>query len=681
MNKNLLVGIDIGGTFTDIVLYDPVDHTLITAKFPSSPAKPEQAVLSGLFELLSSRQGGLSEITSVVHGSTVATNALLERKGARTALITTAGFKDVLVIGRQNRAELYNLHLKRPEPLVPEHLRFEAKERINFAGEIQLPLKMDFVKIIEALHANEIEAVAISLLFSFANPVHENQIAGHLENEGWFITKSSDVLPEFREYERTSTTVINAYVSPLLQRYLNTLQNSLRGVPIRVMQSNGGSISVQTAGEYGVRCIVSGPAGGVAAAKFLQDQLTKQNDSDRIGLITFDMGGTSTDVSLIKDLPSTTREATIDGLPIAVPVLDIHTIGAGGGSIATLDTGGALRVGPESAGAVPGPACYGSGCHATVTDANLFLGRLLPEYFLAGKMPLYPEKSAEVIRKLAEQTNMTAERCALGIIEICNHHMAKALRVISVEKGEDPNRYSLLSFGGAGGLHAVDLARLVGIPEVIIPPTASVFSAFGMLVADTIRDYTQTVMGSGALSYADLEKLFTPMVSRAEQHLLDEGFRGASVRIEKYLDMRYRGQSFELFVPFVREFQTRFHQIHATTYGYSRPKAEIEIVNLRVRGVGINQKFSFQEPLNTSGEMASAYLGTHKVIHPTRTDTGLIDPLVTETPIYDGEQLPVGSQMRGPVLLLRKDTTIYISRSDSVKVDDFGNLIIRLEGM
>lgn len=681
MNKNLIVGIDIGGTFTDIVIYDRYTHTLITSKYPSSPSRPEQAVLSGLADLLDSCQYSHSQIYSIVHGSTVATNALLERKGARTALITTAGFKDVLAIGRQNRAELYNLNLKKPEPLVPEHLRLEVNERINSEGKIIVPLEEDSEQIIQYLHKCAVESVAIALLFSFVNPEHENQVAKWLENEGWFISKSTDVLPEFREYERTSTTVINAYVSPLLRRYLGVLENNLPGIPIRVMQSNGGSISVQSASLYGVRCIVSGPAGGVAAAKHLKNQLPSLGIEKQAGLISFDMGGTSTDVSLIKDLPTVTREALIDGMPIAVPLLDIHTIGAGGGSIAILDAGGALRVGPESAGAVPGPACYGIGDQVTVTDANLFLGRLIPDYFLGGKMQLYPEKSEEAIRKLARQAQLSPEHCALGIIEICNHHMAKALRVISIEKGEDPNRYALLSFGGAGGLHAVDLARLVGIPEVIVPPTASVFSALGMLVADTVQDYTRTVMTSGAIGYPALERQFAPMVSQAEQHLRAEGFKGDRMRIEQYLDMRYDGQSYELLVPFDRDYLTRFHSIHENAYGYSRPEGPVEIVNLRIRAVGKNLEIPFDTAHTDSrpGGMGEALLGRREVLYAARSSDGQIDPVSSATPVYNAELLPVETQLRGPLLLLRKDTTIFISQEDMIRVDEAGNLIIQLE--
>jgi N-methylhydantoinase A len=634
-----------------------------------------------LSELLEIYQHSYSDIHTIVHGSTVATNALLERKGARTALITTAGFKDVLAIGRQNRAELYNLNLDKPIPLVPDHLRLEVTERINSVGEVILPISTEPAQILEILRRYDIESVAICLLFSFINPDHENQIASWLSSEEWFITKSSDVLPEFREYERTSTTVINAYVSPLLQRYLRQLQAKLPGIPIRIMQSNGGSISVEKAGQYGVRCIVSGPAGGVAAARHLQNLLPSSQGHDRVGLITLDMGGTSTDVSLLKDLPTVTREAAIDGLPIAVPVLDIHTIGAGGGSIAYLDSGGALRVGPESAGANPGPACYGFGQLPTVTDANLFLGRLLPEYFLGGMMPLYPEKSAQAIQGLAQKANLTPQQCALGIIEICNHHMAKALRVISIEKGEDPNRFALLSFGGAGGLHAVELARLVGIPQVIIPPTASVFSAFGMLVADVVQDYTQTIMTSAENEHETLEDNFAPMVSHARNQLQREGFSDKQIRIEQYLDMRYRGQSFELLVPFDPQYLTRFHQIHVTAYGYALTDSAVEIVNLRVRGVGLNQEISLKSRLTeiTGVEIDSAYVGKRKIVHASRTANGELLSLSAETPIYDVERLPMNSKLRGPLLLVRSDTTILISEPDLLEVDQLGNLIIQLD--
>jgi N-methylhydantoinase A len=395
--NNILVGVDVGGTFTDFVLFDFERKLVFSHKELTTPENPAEAILRGLPKILQQAEINPKNLSGLVHGSTVATNALLEGKGAKTALISTKGFRDIYQIGRQNRLDLYNLQVKMPSKLVSDHLRMEVEERILPDGHVETTLVNSKKEIKKILETNQVESVAISLLFSFANPKHEIEVSKWLESTGLFVSRSSEVLPEFREYERTSTTVINAYVSPVMAKYLNHLLQSLPQTPIRVMQSNGGTIRVEEAQRFGVRCILSGPAGGIAAAEYLKKILPNQNNL-RPGIITFDMGGTSTDVSLIKDKPSITKELEINHLPIGIPVLDIHTIGAGGGSIAVLDSGGALQVGPESAGANPGPACYGVGRFPTVTDANVFLGRLCLNILSQGISKFPERKQARRLR-------------------------------------------------------------------------------------------------------------------------------------------------------------------------------------------------------------------------------------------------------------------------------------------
>ncbi|MBI3760348.1 MAG: hydantoinase/oxoprolinase family protein, partial [Chloroflexi bacterium] len=556
------IGIDIGGTFTDFVVFHADSQTVETFKLPSTPRDPAEAVLAGLTRLSESSR------RRIVHGSTVATNALLERKGAPTALIATRGFRDILQIGRQNRPALYDFFADPPPPLVPEGWRLEVDERIDHRGEVLQPLDPTQIdSLMPFLQAEGVTSVAVSLLFSFLRPEHEQAIAGRLREAGFFVSASHEVLPEFREYERTSTTAINAYVSPVIDRYLGRLEAALDRDDLRIMQSNGGSIGAGEARRNGARCILSGPAGGAVGARYVaQMALIPPASSAGEGLgaacaplcgvragvraIAFDMGGTSTDVSLCENDIRVTTEATIGGLPLRLPVIDIHTIGAGGGSIAMVDAGGALRVGPQSAGADPGPACYGRGEHPTVTDANLVLGRLVAENFLGGQMTLDADRSWGALSRLGSAIGLSPVETARGVIEVVNAHMERALRVISVERGHDPRDFTLVSFGGAGGLHAADLARRLGIPRVLIPPLAATLSAFGMLAADVIKDYSQTVMLPGDTPLEALAARLSPLAERGMAEVMAEGVARDDIVVEQFLDIRYRGQSYELTVPF-----------------------------------------------------------------------------------------------------------------------------------
>lgn len=545
----LRVGIDIGGTFTDFVVQDLESGRIDTFKLLSDANNPAATVVQGLKRI------GVNQVSQIIHGSTVATNALLERKGARTALVTTRGFKDVLQIARQNRPSLYDWNVRPAPPLVSSEMRFEVDERVDHLGNVLIALEPSQVdQLPSRLNEDKVESVAICFLFSFLYPLHEQMVADQLRRVGFLVSASSEILPEFREYERTSTTVVNAYVSPILNRYLSDLETALPVSSLQIMQSNGGMVSVREASQNGARCILSGPAGGIIGAQNIAQAILDENAAEFPGtalkLITFDMGGTSTDVSLIDGHPHLTTEASVGGYPIHLPVLDIHTIGAGGGSIASVDEGGALRVGPQSAGADPGPACYGHGTLPTVTDASLVLGRLLPNYFLGGAMKIYPERSLQALTSLGTVLNMSAIQAARGVIEVVNSQMEHALRVISVERGYDPREFSLFSFGGAAGLHALELARRMGIPRVIISKFASTLSAFGMLATHVVKDYVKTVMIPATVEFGLLSSAFSPLVSQGAKEIAAEGIAEENIEVQYSMDARFAGQSYELNVPF-----------------------------------------------------------------------------------------------------------------------------------
>ncbi len=678
--SEIRVGIDIGGTFTDFVVFDPAASQLETFKLLSTPHDPAEAVLQGMQRIRDRLGPGSSQISLyMIHGSTVATNALLERKGAATALVTTRGFKDVLQIGRQNRPSLYDLEASPPLPLVPPDWRFEVDERVDHLGQVLTPLETTQVdRLIDQIKDTPVSTVAVCTLFSFLYPQHEQMIAERLRQAGYFVSVSSEILPEYREYERTSTTVVNAYVSPVLDRYLSHLETGLasRSTRLRVMQSNGGVISLPEARRNGVRCILSGPAGGIVGACYtalnaLRNSHTSSEESsqEHLRLITFDMGGTSTDAALIDGEPKITTESVVSGCPISIPMLDIHTIGAGGGSLARMDLGGALRVGPESAGADPGPACYGRGEQATVTDANLFLGRLPADMFLGGEMPLDVQRAEQALQGLGRQMELNPAQTALGIVEVVNAHMERALRAISVERGHDPSDFTLLSFGGAGGLHAADLARRLGVRRVLVPPLASTLSAFGMLAANVVKDYSQTVMFSGMIGADELLAALEPLVLRGMSDVQAEGIPSGAITVDRLLDMRYRGQSYELMVPFRPDFVESFHNRHHQAYGYARQEAPVEIVNLRVRATGAITPPPL--PILTPGEKdpTRALLWRRPVY---------LQATLQDAPFYRGERLEPGNRLAGPALIVRADTTILIDTRDEAEVDDFGNVLIQV---
>ena len=669
----LRIGIDIGGTFTDFVVYDPGAETIRTFKLLSTPTDPAEAVLEGLRRI--QEEAGSAGLT-IIHGSTVATNALLERKGARVALVTTKGFGDVLQIGRQNRPALYDFFANPPVPLVPADLRFEVDERVDRDGIVlKLPDDTDVEEVVNKVASQEVESVAVCLLFSFLHPQHEQHIAEKLREKGFPVSLSSEILPEYREYERMSTTAVNAYVSPILDRYLSHLEARLPAeMRLSVMQSNGGTISPGEARRFGVHCILSGPAGGVIGCDYVARHAFTEETGRMINtagrVITFDMGGTSTDVSLIDGKPGVTTEAVVGGCPIRVPLLDIHTIGAGGGSIAQVDTGGALRVGPESAGANPGPACYGRGGNLpTVTDANLVLGRLQAEHFLGGEMPLDTDRAQQVLARLGADLGLDPLKAALGVVQVANAHMERALRVISVERGHDPRRFSLLSFGGAGSLHASELARGLGIPRVLVPPLASTLSAFGMLAAEVVKDYIQTVMLPGDTSVADLAARLEPLAQRGRDEVRTEGVAETDIRLEPFLDMRYHGQSYELIVPFSQTIYADFHALHERQYGYANRNGSVEVVNLRLRAIGRVAAPPLHRQALGDRDPSQAFLESREVVFAG-------GPCLTR--LYRAEMLHSANLIEGPAVIVRSDTTILVCPGDMATVDAYGNLIIEV---
>jgi len=658
--RSMIIGIDTGGTFTDFIYHNGTGWAIL--KTLSSPQDPAEAVIDGLSRITETPD------IRVVHGSTVATNAVLEKKGAKTALLTNAGFTDVIEIGRQQRDRLYDLYYHRKPPLVPGNLRFGVDCRINADGDTLTDLDEAAVKkIIRQLADLQVESVAVAYLFAFANPGHEQQTAAHLAELGCPISLSHEILPEFREYERTSTTVINAYVAPRIRQYINTMAARIPKEKLRIMQSNGGSISAEMAVHEPVRTILSGPAGGVVGAY----ETGKSAGFER--LISFDMGGTSTDVALINQGLPLSFESTIDGFPIKVPMLDIYTVGAGGGSIARMDGAGALKVGPESAGADPGPICYGKGENITVTDANLFLGRLQPDFFLGGGMPLEAGKLPAAFDQMAEQSGLTAAEVAKGILSVANTAMERAIRKISVERGYDPAEFTMMAFGGAGGLHAAFLARLLNIPRVVVPKHPGILSAIGILTADLIRDYSQTVMiDPSEWPIPEIESLYRPLAGQGKKELSAEGIAEADIRLACWADVRYKGQSYEIMVPFDRRFIDRFHKTHKARYGFSNPEHPVELVNIRIRAIGTPDEKPAFEQLPPGGENfpEKAVLATRAVIFEQER---------VETPIIDRDRLLSENRINGPAIITEYSSTIVIPPFAEARVDEFGNIIINIK--
>lgn len=653
----ITIGVDTGGTFTDFI-YQDGDRWKVH-KVLSTPANPAEAVLKGLGHIAADRA------KKIVHGSTVATNSILERKGARTVLITNKGFEDVIEIGRQNRRRLYDLAYRREPHIVPADLRFGVAGRILQGGqEIETLHEHEAEEVSKKIGEAKAESVAVCFLFSFVNPLHELKMREILSGLNIPVSLSHEILSEFREFERTSTTVLNAYVSPKMQKYISCLIDKLtEDDSLSIMQSNGGSISAHTAMRESVRTILSGPAGGAVGAL----EIGKSAGHDK--LITFDMGGTSTDVSLIDGDLSLTVESEISGYPIKVPMIDIHTVGAGGGSIASIDIGGSLKVGPDSAGADPGPICYGKGDGITVTDANLYLNRLIPEYFLGGNMKLYTDRLEHFFIDMSEKAGLSPIELAEGILTVANTTMEKAIRVISVERGFDPREFVLFSFGGAGGLHGAFLAGLLNIPKVIIPRNPGILSAIGMLMADVIKDYSHTVMKKEhAVTRGELTALFSDLEEKGISELMVEGIDRNSISMERYLDMRYQGQSYEIIVPFAGDYIENFHDLHEKKYGYRNEDKGVEIVNIRLRSRGVPEKPEFMK-----FEIAGKELPREAIL-ARRGVT--FDHKELETVIIARDKLKNGNRFPGPCIVVEYSSTIVVPPFAKGTVDAYGNIML-----
>ena len=666
-----VVGIDVGGTFTDIAVLQ--DGRLSVHKLPSTPQNPSLGIIQGVAEA-----GIERDAADFVHGSTVATNALLEGKGSRIALVTTMGFEDVLEIGRQSRAELYNLEQDRTPSLAPWELRFGLPERVDYTGTILEDLQPDAIDALMTLvQESGADAVAVSFLFSFLNSVHEDMVYEALRklDPAPFISLSSRVLPEFREYERTSTVVVNAYVGQVMSRYLGELEQNL-GEGLRIMQSSGGSITARLASEQPVRTILSGPAGGVVGAFHVSAQAGYSD------IITLDMGGTSTDVSLCPGRIKETGSSSVGGHPVGVPMIEIHTVGAGGGSIARVDAGGALTVGPQSAGADPGPACYGRGDQLTVSDANLLLGRLRPDHFLGGRMTLDLPRAQGLMESLAEGLRLNPQQAALGILRVVNANMERAIRAISLERGYDPRSFTLVPFGGAGPVHGCELAQELGIPRVLIPARPGILSALGVAIADVVKDYSRTVMLRGAdLERARLEEEFHGMEGLARAELEREGLPADRMSARRFLDVRYVGQSFELTVDYPtsrasrsseglgRAISDSFYRAHLQRFGYADRGEPVEIVNLRLKLDLAMDKPNIPPQAADSPDPTHAKIATVGVVFPDGE---------ADTPLYQRELLVAGNRIAGPALVVQLDTTTVVPPGWQGEVDAYGNLLLAM---
>ena len=685
--NTLRIAVDTGGTFTDCIWVDPSTRRLRMLKVFSTPADPSQAIIDALAKIAP------GEHFVLLHGTTVGTNTLLERKGARTALVTSAGFQDAIEIGRQARPKLYDFFFERIEPLVPQDLRFGINERTAADGEIlQIPAQQDLRELFKNLASAKPGSVAVSLLFSFANPTNEKTLAETLKPLNVPLSISHEILPEFREYERTSTVVINAYLQPVMQTYLENLESRARGdiasnvsaatktdvksknalaksnPPIFVMQSSGGITALSTAAHEPVRTVLSGPAGGVVGAS------ATARGSGFEKIIAFDMGGTSTDVSLVEGEIKTANDAQTAGFPIGVPMLDIHTVGAGGGSLARFDAAGVLRVGPESAGADPGPICYGRGTQPTVTDANLLLRRLQPARFLGGDFTLDLERARRITQEWLnnQSSNLSLERFADGVIRVVNATMEKAIRVVSIERGRDPRHFALVAFGGAGGLHACALAESLNIPHVIIPAFPGALSALGILVSDVVKDYSRTVLWrvSRHIPLAKSSQAFSALEKGAAIDFRRESWQGTP-KFVRTVDLRYRGQGYELNLPFSKNLLRDFEAEHRRRYGYAHANREIELVTLRLRAV-----------LKSGQRSVGAYTFLRA-----RAKGGVVSPIEAAVPfdskklktkIYDREALSTGKRYEGPAIISEYSATTMIPPRKRFHIDKTGNLIINI---
>jgi N-methylhydantoinase A len=684
------VATDTGGTFNDFVIFDESSGTYRIMKVPSTPRSPEQALLNGLAAL--EQEGmALDSITVFTHGTTVGTNALLEERGARVGLAVTRGFRGVYETMEQSRPfgpAVFDLGYTKPSLLAPESRTVEVDERVTAAGEVHRAIDQESIdEAVHAFRAAGVESVAICTLFSYMNDENEHRLADALRTAepSWWVSTSSELLPQMREYFRLSTTVINAYVSPVIGRYVGRLSAELerRGIAVGrrfTMQSNGGSVPFDRTSDRGVATILSGPAGGVTAAVAIGQAVGIED------IITFDMGGTSCDVALVQGgEPTISDQSAVEGRHIAVPMLDINTVSAGGGTVAAVDQYGALHVGPQSAGAVPGPAAYGrGGQQATVTDANVVLGYLNPEFLLDGALAVDAAAAGRVIREVAEPLGVEPARAADGIVRIVNVKMGQAIRAISTERGFDLRDFTLLAFGGAGPLHACQIALDLGIPRVLVPPSPGATSALGLLMSDVKHDFVRSRLSDVAELDVDLANgMFEHMVTAATKQLSQEGFDAESVAFRYFLDMRYSGQGYENPVPVdrlpltaedVERYRRDFDAIHEQCHGHAAPDQSVEVVNYRVQAIGVVPRVAMPTIEAASGPVEDAVVGSRPAFFPSAAG-GAPDGFV-DTPVYARAKLLAGHRIAGPAIVEQYDSTVVVFPEQTAEVDGYGNLLI-----
>lgn len=676
-----MIGVDVGGTFTDFSVFEQETGRLFHFKHSSTNHDSSVAIVNGILKVLEMEHASTDQVVYLAHGTTVSTNALIEKKGANVGVITTEGFEDIMEIGIQKRPFMYDTLGQKPQSLIQSGMNCGVPGRIIHDGSVFEGLDEEEVRrVVRYFKANGVNSIAVSTLFSFINPVHENRIKEIIQEEypGVYTTISSELVPEFREYSRMSTTVLNAYLGPVMKEYVNNFQESVRHIGVKVepyvTQSNGSIISIKETIECPIKTAVSGPSAGVIAAA----NIGRQCGAGKI--ITFDMGGTSADISLIENYQAqVSNERLVEGYPARIPMINIITIGAGGGSIAKIDEGGVMKVGPESAGAAPGPACYGrGGTLPTVTDANIYLGKLNQEKILGGRMEVYLGKAEDAIRKeLCEKSGLSMKEAANGIISVVNSNMMRAIRVVSVEKGYDVREFSLMAFGGAGPLHACEVAGELGIKNVLIPPSPGTLCSLGLLMADTKFDFCRTnIMDGTAENLPAAEAVFRQLMEEGDAMLEKEGIPAGSRSFEWAVDMRYDRQNYEITVPLkgqllngdtLEKAVEDFHKAHERAYGYRNDEGRIKFVSFRVAAVGMIEKPQLKEYPADPDAKAPEPFTKRRVLFQGCED-------FVETGIYKREDFVPGACLTGPAVIEQMDTTIVIPPGWSVSTDGFMNL-------
>lgn len=681
-----MIGVDVGGTFTDFSVFNQKTGELFHYKDSSTPADPSRAIVKGVEDVMRIKEAQPQEVTYLAHGTTVGTNALIEKKGCKLGLITTKGFKDLMEIGTQRRPSLYNLRAQKPYPLIPSGLNCTVTERIKYDGSVETPLDEEETRqVVRYLKAQGVAAIAVCTLFSFINPCHELRIEEiiHEEFPEAYVTVSCKLAPEFREYSRMSTTVLNSYLGPVMKNYVNNFRRSIADIGIQVepyvTQSNGSIISIKETIDCPIKTAVSGPSAGVIAAAFIG----RQCNADKI--ITFDMGGTSADISLIEDYtPQVSNEREVEGYPARIPMINIITIGAGGGSIAKIDAGGALKVGPQSAGATPGPACYmRGGENPCVTDANIVLGKLNQKKILGGRMDVDIALAEQAIQnKICVPSGLDQKRAANGIITVVNSNMVRAIRSVSVEKGYDVREFSLMAFGGAGPLHACEVAKELGMNEVLIPPHPGTLCSLGLLLADTKFDLSRTKICNGeAANLSDINAQFSAMIEQGTALLDKEGVPQGNRKFEFYADMRYHRQNFEICIPLsdgqmneasLKKALSDFHTEHKRSYGYCNEAAVVQFVSYRVSAIGIIDKPDLAPEALTPDAPLPDPIEIRRVLFQGEEE-------YIETPVYQREAFRPGQEIAGPCICEQMDTTLVVPAGWIIHVDGYHNLKIHNE--